>query len=51
MINFGIILSKVPRLGSTDVDRQINVILITMILLVYISSGIFMVVENAMNLN
>src|SRR3569833_1209223 len=46
IVNFGIMLSKSSKIGSTDVDRQISVILITMILLVYISSGIFTVILN-----
>jgi len=37
---------KYFKLGNTDVDRQIKVVIMTMIMLVYISSGIFTVVEN-----
>lgn len=46
MINCGIILSKNYKLGSTDVDRQINIIVITLLLLMYISSGMYCVIEN-----
>lgn len=33
-------------MGQTDVDRQINIVFITMLLLTYISSGIYSIVEN-----
>lgn len=33
-------------MGQTDVDRQINIVFITMVLLTYISSGIYSIVEN-----
>lgn len=45
-INFAIILSKYYKLGQTDVDRQINIVFMTMVLLSYISSGMYEVVEN-----
>mmetsp|Transcript_35561 Transcript_35561/g.34593 ORF Transcript_35561/g.34593 Transcript_35561/m.34593 type:complete len:466 (+) Transcript_35561:403-1800(+) len=51
MILFGFTLSTLPKLAATDVDRQINIIIITLTLLVYMSAGVFMIVENAMNLD
>jgi len=45
-VSFGIIIAKYFKLGSTDVDRQINVVVMTMCILIYISSGVFTVVEN-----
>ena len=45
-IIFVIILSKYFKLGQTDVDRQINIVFMTMILLTYISSGMYSVVED-----
>ena len=48
MFIFGEALKKWPRFGSTDVDRQLHIISITMILIVYISAGIYSVVENTM---
>jgi hypothetical protein len=49
MVNFGIILSKNYKLGSTDVDRQIILVVITMVLLMYVSSGMYCVIENLIN--
>lgn len=49
MINSGIILAKNFKLGSTDVDRQINIVVITMVLLMYISSGMYCMIENLNN--
>jgi hypothetical protein len=43
---FVIILSRYYKLGQTDVDRQINIVFMTMVLLAYISSGMYMTVEN-----
>jgi hypothetical protein len=40
------IMSRYYKLGQTDVDRQINIVFITMVLLTYISSGIYSIVEN-----
>ena len=33
-------------MGQTEIDRQINIVFITMLLLTYISSGIYSIVEN-----
>jgi hypothetical protein len=33
-------------LGQSDVDRQINIVFITMVLLTYIASGMYANVEN-----
>lgn len=46
-INFTIILSKYYKLGQTDVDRQINIVFMTMVLMAYIASGMYGVVENS----
>jgi Ion channel len=43
---FVIILSRYFKLGQTDVDRQINIVFMTMVLLAYISSGMYAIVEN-----
>eukprot|EP00347_Sterkiella_histriomuscorum_P022282 403331035 len=40
------ILAKYYKLGQTDVDRQINIVLMTMILLMYVSCGLYQQVEN-----
>jgi hypothetical protein len=40
------IFSQNFKMGQTDVDRQINIVFITMLLLTYISSGIYSIVEN-----
>jgi len=45
-IIFFLILSRYSKLGQTDVDRQINIVFMTMILLTYIASGMYSVVEN-----
>ena len=45
-MNFVIIVSRYFKLGTTDVDRQINIVFLTMVLLAYISTGMYMVVEN-----
>ena len=46
MVNFGLVLIKHYKLGLTDVDRQINIVIITLVLLIYISSGMVVHVEN-----
>ena len=51
MINAGTILAQYYKLGQTDVDRQINIVLITMVLLMYVAAGLYQVAENAKNLN
>ena len=43
------VMIKYHRLGHTDVDRQINILLLTMVLLMYISSGMYSVVERDLN--
>lgn len=43
---FFLIIQRYFKLGQSDVDRQINIVLLTMILLTYISSGMYGVVEN-----
>lgn len=45
VINSASILAKYYKLGQTDVDRQINIVLITMILLMYVASGMYAVAE------
>jgi hypothetical protein len=40
------IFSQNFKMGQTDVDRQIKIVFITMLLLTYISSGIYSIVEN-----
>jgi hypothetical protein len=42
----GRILVKNFKVGDTEVSRQIFTILLTLMLLVYISAGMFMVAEN-----
>jgi hypothetical protein len=46
-MTFVIILSRYFKLGQTDVDRQINIVFMTMVLLTYISSGMYAIVENS----
>lgn len=45
-INCAIILTKYYKLGHTDVDRQIKIVMMTMVLLMYVSSGVYGVVED-----
>ena len=45
-INCGIILTKYYKLGHTDVDRQIKIVMMTMVLLMYVSSGVYGVLED-----
>jgi hypothetical protein len=41
-----LIIQRYFKLGQSDVDRQINIVLITMLLLTYIASGMYAIVEN-----
>jgi hypothetical protein len=45
-ITFFLILQRYFKLGQSDVDRQINIVFMTMVLLTYIASGLYAVVEN-----
>ncbi len=45
VINTAIFLSKYHKLGHTDVDRQIIIVLMTMILLFYVASGMYEIAE------
>jgi|LauGreDrversion4_2_1035121.scaffolds.fasta_scaffold41126_8 hypothetical protein len=45
-IIFFLILQRYFKLGQSDVDRQINIVFMTMVLLTYIASGMYAVVEN-----
>lgn len=48
-IIFCFVLTKYYKLGQTDVDRQINIVLMTMIMLMYVSAGLYQQVENPEN--
>jgi hypothetical protein len=41
-----LIIQRYFKLGQSDVDRQINIVFITMLLLTYIASGMYAIVEN-----
>jgi len=43
---FAIVLLRTYKLGKTEVDRQMYSIILTLLLLIYISTGIFSEVEN-----
>ncbi len=45
-VTFFLILQRYFKLGQSDVDRQINIVFMTMVLLTYIASGLYGVVEN-----
>ena len=46
-IYFCVVMLKFYDLGESDVDRQINVIVMTLILIVIVASGVFVEIENA----
>jgi hypothetical protein len=45
-ISFFLILQRYFKLGQSDVDRQINIVFMTMVLLAYVASGMYAAVEN-----
>ena len=49
-VYFCVVMIKFYELGEGDVDRQIKVIVMTLILIVIVASGVFVEIENAQNL-
>ena len=46
-VYFCVIMIKFHELGEGDVDRQIKIIVMTLILIVIVASGVFVEIENA----
>ena len=49
-VYFCVVIIRYHELGDGDVDRQIKVIVMTLILMVVVSSGVFVEIENSQNL-
>ena len=49
-VYFCVVFIRYYELGDGDVDRQIKVIVMTLILMVIVSSGVFVEIENSQNL-
>lgn len=51
LIFFCIIMIKFYELGETDVDRQMKVIIMTLVLIIIVNTGIFAEIENSSSID